>query len=140
MFRIVNSKEDRMKLYAVRAIVFCGEQSVSYEVEIDQYEDAAIHILGEIDGEPIASGRIRLIDQFAKIERLAIRKAYRQKGYGKQLLQYALSIAREQGYTKFKLHAQIKSERFYAKQGFKAVGDEFIEADIVHRLMIKEDE
>ena len=139
MFRIVKTIDELIKAYVIRAIVFCEEQHVSYNAEIDQNEHSALHILGEIDGEPIASGRIRFLGDFAKLERLSIRKAYRGKGLGDQLMQYMLGISREQGFSKFKIHAQIVAKKFYEKHGFQLIGEEFMEANIPHCLMIMED-
>ena len=139
MFHVVESKEDLRKVLAVRAIVFCEEQLVPYEIEIDEHEDSSIHILGQLKDEPIASGRLRFIGDYAKIERLAVRKSYRRKGYGKLLLEYVMNIARQKGFNKFKLHAQVASEKFYTNHGFKPEGDEFLEAKIAHRIMLKHD-
>lgn len=139
MFHVAESEDDLRKVFAVRAIVFCEEQLVPYSIELDEYEDSAIHILGELKGEPIASGRLRFIGEYAKIERLAVRKVYRRQGYGNLLLKYLLDLAREQGFSKFKLHAQVATEKFYLNHDFKPEGDEFLEADIAHRIMLKQD-
>lgn len=137
MFRVVTSQDDLKKVFEIRTLVFCEEQAVPYEIEIDEYEDTSIHILGEFEGEPVACGRLRFIEDYAKLERLAILKAYRGKGYGSLLLEFLLSVAREKGFNVFKLHAQISSEQFYIKHDFKSVGDEFFEANIAHKVMVK---
>jgi predicted GNAT family N-acyltransferase len=139
MFHVAESEDDLRKVMAVRAIVFCEEQSVPYDIEIDEFEDSSIHILGQLKDEPIASGRLRFVKDYAKIERLAVRKAYRRQGYGELLLKYMLDLAREQRFSKFKLHAQVVTESFYLKHGFKREGEEFLEADIAHRVMLKHD-
>jgi len=137
-FRVVQSLDDLVKAYIVRGIVFVGEQEVSYREEVDEHEHAAVHILGEIDGEPIAAARIRLLGPWAKLERMAVRRQYRRRGYGSALLRFALDEARRRGFSKFKLHAQTAAEAFYAKHGFQAQGDIFLEANIEHRLMVRE--
>jgi predicted GNAT family N-acyltransferase len=138
-FRIVRSLDELIKAYVVRGIVFVDEQGVRYREEMDEHEQSAVHILGEIDGEPIAAARIRFIGAFAKLERMAVRREYRRRGYGSALLRFALDEARRRGFTKFKLHAQTAAEPFYARHGFQGRGDTFSEADIEHRLMIRED-
>ena len=139
MFRVVKSEDDLRKVFAVRVIVFCEEQLVPYNIELDEFEDSSIHILGELEEEPIASGRLRFIGEYAKLERLAVRKSYRGKGYGNLLLNYVLETAREQGFSKFKLHAQVTSKKFYLNHGFKPEGEQFLEADIEHIVMTKHD-
>jgi Predicted acyltransferase len=136
-FHVAESEDDLRKVFAVRAIVFCEEQLVPYDIEIDQYESSSIHVLGELEGEPVAAGRLRFVGEYAKIERLAVRMANRGQGYGNSLLNYILDLARDKGFRKFKLHAQVASENFYLKHDFKPEGEEFLEADIAHRIMTK---
>ena len=86
MFKIVESLDDLIKTYAVRAIVFIGEQKCPYDEEIDEHEHSSIHILGELNGEPIASARIRFPGSYAKLERIAVRKQWRGQGIGRKLV------------------------------------------------------
>lgn len=138
-FRIARSLDDLIKVFIVRGIVFMDEQHVSYREEMDEYEHAALHILGEINEEPMAAARIRFDGPFAKIERMAVRKEYRRRGYGSELLRFVMQVARDAGFGKFKLHAQLPAREFYAKHGFQTRGETFLEANIKHCLMIKED-
>ena len=140
MFRIAESFDDIVRASVVRGIVFVGEQHTNYAIEKDEHEDSAIHILGEIAGEPIAAGRIRFLGEFAKLERLAVRKEWRGWGYGGRLIEFMMQVARDRGFSKFKLHAQAVSKGFYARYGFRAEGKTFIEADIEHCLMLKEEQ
>ena len=63
--KVAESPEDRLKAFMVRGVVFCGEQGVRYDIEHDELEDAAVHVLGEIDGEPVAAGRLRCLPDYA---------------------------------------------------------------------------
>jgi predicted GNAT family N-acyltransferase len=139
MFRIVTSLDDLIKVFIVRGIVFLEEQRVPYSIEMDEHEYSALHILGEIESEPIASGRLRFSGEWAKLERIAVRKQYRKKGFGHQLVEYMLQVARQRGFRKYKMHAQLQLRDYYAKHGFKVQGDKFKEANIDHYLMIRED-
>ncbi len=136
MFKIVTTQDEMLKAYSIRSIVFIEEQNCPYEIEVDGQDFSAMHVLGEIDNEPFGTGRIRFLGEFVKLERLAIRKAYRGKGYGNRLIEFMIKIARENGYRKIKLHAQTQALDFYLKHGFKPKGDFFFEADIEHQLMI----
>jgi len=138
-FRIAQSLDDLIKAFIVRGIVFMDEQGVSFREEMDEHEHAAVHILGELDGEPMAAARIRFVGAFAKLERMAVRREYRGRGYGRELLRFTMDTARQRGFTQFKLHAQTTALAFYAKQGFQPQGDTFLEANIQHRLMTRED-
>ena len=137
--KIVETLDELIKAFIVRGIVFMEEQGVRYTLEKDSQEHSALHIIGELDQEPVATARIRFQDDCAKLERMAVRKQWRGQGYGSQLLKFTIETARRQGFKKFKLHAQITAQAFYAEHGFKPVGDIFMEADIEHLLMVKED-
>ena len=139
MFRIVKTLDELMKVFIVRGIVFIDEQEVPYSIEMDEHEYSALHILGEIENEPIAAGRLRFMNDWAKLERIAVRKEYRNRGYGHQLVDYMLSVARTRGYHKFRMHVQAHLRDYYGKHGFKVVGDLFKEADIDHYLMVMEE-
>ena len=129
--------EDLIRVIVVRGIVFVEEQGVPYEIEHDAYDFSATHILGEMDGEPFATGRIRAIGEYAKLERVAVRKAYRGKNLGHELTEFMIAGAKERGFEKFKVHAQSYLTDFYRKHGFEIVGDMFKEANIDHYLMIR---
>lgn len=139
MFRIVTSLDDLIRVFIVRGIVFLEEQQVPYSIEMDEHEYSALHILGEIESEPVASGRLRFFDEWAKLERIAVRQQYRNHGYGHQLIEFMLHVARQRGYRKYKLHAQAYLCDYYAKHGFTVQGEKFKEADIDHYLMIRTD-
>ena len=138
-FRIAETPADVVKALLVRAIVFMEEQHVSYAEEIDAFENDALHVVGEIDGEPVAAARIRFLDGVAKLERLAIRTAWRGQGHGDRMMEFLLATARSRGYAKFKLHAQARLRAFYEKHGFQAEAPPFLEANIPHLLMRRDD-
>ena len=123
----------------VRSVVFCGEQGVPYDIERDEFEDTATHVLGEIDSEPVAAGRLRCLPDYAKLERIAVRAPWRGRGIGSEVTRLLLRLAREQGYSSYRLNAQAYLEDYYGRFGFRAVGDIFMEAGIEHVSMVRED-
>jgi predicted GNAT family N-acyltransferase len=138
--RIATSEEDVLKVHVVRGIVFIEEQQVPYEGEIDQFEKTATHFLGEADGQPVAAGRLRHLEEgWVKVERIAVRPRWRGRGYGKEIVAFMLDHALAQGARKFKMHAQVHLEDFYRKFGFRREGAVFDECGIDHILMIRED-
>ncbi|MGI9289102.1 MAG: GNAT family N-acetyltransferase [Pseudomonadales bacterium] len=136
-FKIAADLEELSKAFAVRCIVFCGEQDVPYTVERDKYDVAALHIVGQAGGEPMAAARIRFDADCARLERIAIVKAYRGKGYGDQLMQFMLQTCADRGYRKTKLHAQTHALAYYEKYGFVAEGEVFLDGGIEHLRMYR---
>ena len=52
------------------------------------------------------------------------------------MLGWLIESARARGDTVVRLHAQTHAVAFYSKAGFAALGDEFLEAGIPHRIMM----
>jgi predicted GNAT family N-acyltransferase len=139
MFKVATHFEEVLKVWAVRHIVFVEEQKVPYALEHDSFDYSALHLLGEKDGEPFGAGRLRFIEGVAKLERIAIRPAFRGKGYGHQLTNFMIQLAQAQGFRRFKLHAQVHLSAFYQQHDFQVQGEKFVEAGIEHYLMLRED-
>lgn len=138
-FKVAGSPEDRLKAFMVRWVVFCGEQGVRHDIERDEFDDTATHVLGEIDGEPVAAGRLRCLPDYAKLERIAVRSPYRGRGIGVEVTRFLIKLARERGYSSFRMNAQAHLEEFYGRLGFRKVGENFMEAGIEHVPMVRED-
>ena len=137
--KVAESPEDRLKAFMVRWVVFCGEQGVRYDIEHDEFEDTATHVLGEIDGEPVAAGRLRCLPDYAKLERIAVRAPWRGQGIGSDVTRLLLRLARERGYSSYRMNAQAHLKEYYGRFGFRAVGEIFLEAGIEHVPMVRED-
>ncbi|MCP4291415.1 MAG: GNAT family N-acetyltransferase [bacterium] len=134
------TEEDILKVMVVRGIVFIEEQDVDWEGEIDEFETQSIHFLGQCAGQPVAAGRLRILESGeAKLERIAVRQRWRGKGFARQMMQALLDETRPLGVVKLKLHAQVYLEDFYASFGFQRQGGIFRECEIDHILMTRED-
>ena len=137
-YRIAETKEDVLKVMVVRGIVFIEEQGVDWEGEIDEFEDESLHVLGEVDGQPVATGRLRtLSDGWTKLERIAVRPAWRKRGFAKGMVEFLLAAATERGAKRLKMHAQVYLEDFYGEFGFHREGAIFDECGIDHILMTR---
>ncbi|WP_318401167.1 GNAT family N-acetyltransferase [Photobacterium leiognathi] len=116
----------------VREQVFIQEQQIDPEIEFDDLDSEAVHVL-VMDGEqPLGTGRI-LAD--GHIGRIAIMKSARGQGLGAKVVQALVEYAQQQGYPRVDLGAQTHAVDFYRKLGFMPYGDEFMEANIPHQAM-----
>lgn len=131
-YKVCETFDDVLKCIAVRCIVFCGEQNISYLLERDEHDTCSTHILGSVDGEPVAAGRLRYLNGYAKLERIAVRAPWRGKSFGIGITQFMINHAKQQGFNLFKLNAQSHLDSFYAKLGFHVCGENFVEAGIDH--------
>lgn len=123
---------------AVRRTVFVEEQGVSEDLEMDDKDSDATHVV-ITDGEtPVATARTRFVEaDVVKIERVAVLESYRGEGLGKEVMTTAEQAAVDSGATEAVLHAQRRVEDFYSGIGYEAVGEEFEEAGIPHVEMVK---
>ena len=119
-------------LMAVRRAVFIVEQGVAEEEELDGEDERSQHFLAE-DGQGRPIGTARLLPS-GQIGRMAVLPAWRRRNVGAKLLAQAVQAAEAKGLAVF-LHAQVDALGFYERQGFKAEGEVFLEADIEHRRM-----
>ena len=136
-YNVVQNNEDLQKVFAVRSIVFVEEQNIPYSEEIDGFDFSSVHFLGTIENEPVAAARMQLFKDYVKIERLAVRKAYRGKGIGKEMFAFVLNHIAELKYNKIVLHAQSYLVKFYEDFGFERKGEMFLEVNIEHYCMEK---
>lgn len=120
----------------LRRVVFIEEQGVPEADEIDDKDDAAIHLLATENGTPVGSARLLIMGDTGKIGRVCVLKSHRGTGLGAALIRAAITELRSHGLTRAKLGSQTHAIGFYARLGFTATGPEYIDAGIPHRDMI----
>ncbi|WP_462410547.1 GNAT family N-acetyltransferase [Neobacillus sp. Marseille-QA0830] len=136
----VMGEKDLQKAFLIRKEVFVKEQGVPLADEFDEFDTLdgkCEHILVHYNDLPVGTGRLRVVDQFGKLERICILEPYRKLGIGKIIIGALEKIAAEKGVTQVKLHGQTQAEGFYKKLGYHPSSDVFMEDGIPHILMVK---
>jgi predicted GNAT family N-acyltransferase len=123
--------------YEVRFEVFVDEQGVPRELEADEFDAGATHLVAIRDDRVVGTLRMLEHDGAAKVGRVAVRAAARRAGVGTRLMGRAAAIALERGFAEIILHAQIAVAGFYRGLGYVEEGDAFDEAGIPHIAMRK---
>lgn len=124
---------DQEEIYAVRRTVFVEEQQVPEELERDQFDSVCVHVVArDRTGRAIGTGRL-LPD--GHIGRVAVLKEWRGRTIGHKLMHTLLEQAAARGLSVVLLNAQTSAVAFYEKLGFRAEGEEFMDAGIPHRTM-----
>jgi len=120
----------------IRYEVFVVEQKVDEAEEYDEFESECPHFLAFLDSLPAGTARWRQSEKGFKLERFAVLENFRKFGVGSALVKAVLAevLPISEG-RKIYLHAQVQALPFYQKLGFEPFGDEFIEAEILHRAM-----
>ncbi len=133
--RKVEDQEELEKVFAIRKKVFVEEQECPPELEWEN-EEESVHFLAEVNGEPCGACRWRRTDLGYKLERFAVLKEFRGNGVGQAMVAAALADLPQSAHYIY-LNAQLQAMPLYARFGFVAEGEEFDEAGIRHRKMVK---
>ncbi|MBA7601620.1 Acetyltransferase [subsurface metagenome] len=124
--------------FEVRKQVFVEEQGISEDLELDEHDMEAMHMVVK-DGERIV-GTARVLflaASQAKLERMAILKLFRHRGIGKGIISFLDEEFTNRGIEQVVLHAQYSAVNFYKSCGFEESGSPFWEAGIKHVKMQK---
>jgi ElaA protein len=129
--------DDLAACLALRREVFIREQGVPEADEVDGRDGEAIHLLARLDGVPVGTARLLVMGDTGKIGRVCVLPGARGQGIGAALIRAGLEALRAMpGIRRAKLSAQVQALGFYAALGFAAVGEEYLDAGIVHRDMV----
>jgi predicted GNAT family N-acyltransferase len=123
-------------LVDLRTRVFVDEQGVPPEIEQDDRDATAVHVLSrDGSGRVVATGRLLVDGDRATIGRMAADASVRGRGHGAAVLAELHRQAVLRGVREIELHAQVSARRFYERAGYAAVGEEYLEAGIEHVTM-----
>ena len=122
----------RAEASRIRFAVFVEEQRVPAEMELDEHDEASLHVIAFEKDKPVGTGRL-LPD--GHIGRMAVLKAFRGKGAGARMLTTLMKMAKLLGHKEIVLSAQTHAAPFYRKYGFTEEGAEYMEAGIPHLNM-----
>jgi predicted GNAT family N-acyltransferase len=127
------SKELMQAAHSIRHEVFVIGQNCPAILEWE-FEEDSTHFLVFDNDKAVATARHRKTSNGYKLERFAVLKSERGKGYGLRVLKAILDDLKESKEVIY-MHAQTEVLPFYKKMGFKKEGDEFKEAGIMHFKM-----
>ena len=132
LIELLSWAEARPHASPIRFTVFCEEQGVPREIELDEHDRESIHAVAYAGASPVGTARL-LPD--GHIGRMAVLKDWRGRGIGALMLQRLIERARERGDREVALSAQVHAVPFYRAQGFVPEGGEYMEAGIRHQAM-----
>jgi predicted GNAT family N-acyltransferase len=116
--RVARTVDDLMRAVALRGAVYIGEQECPYEEEFDGNDFSATQIIGYINDEPAGCMRIRYFADFAKFERLVVRKEFRNRGLARQIVSEGIRLCESKGFERMCAYAQKGLVTFWTKCGF----------------------
>jgi len=123
-----------------RVDIFVVEQECPYP-EIDGIDPDCLHLFKKDQNQIVAYARLvpkGILDPDPMIGRIIVGNEYRKLGYGRALLNQAISVITDQWHEKeIKLQGQVYLRDFYRSLGFKEVSEPYLEDGIPHVDMIR---
>ncbi|MGI5899539.1 MAG: GNAT family N-acetyltransferase [Christensenellales bacterium] len=120
----------------IRTKVFVEEQGFSQELQHDEMDKKAVHVVIEDDGFPCATGRLFFDDGLWHIGRMAVLKERRGNRYGDLMIRMLAEKAFRAGVEEIHIGAQAYALGFYEKLGFLICGEEYAEEGVAHLPMV----
>jgi predicted GNAT family N-acyltransferase len=135
--RWASSAEHVSQAQRLRERVFCLEQGVPRELELDGLDDRALHLLARepASGEVVGTLRLLIRDGTAKLGRVAVLPRWRRRGIASRMVRLAMRRARRCGCAEVRLASQLEVVGLYEALGFTVESDPFPEAGIPHVWM-----
>lgn len=140
--KVARDLADIMKIVALRSAVYLADQSCPYEEEFDGNDFCGLHLIGCVDGEPAACLRARFFADFAKLERLAVRREFRRSSLAFDMVRAGIELCRKKGYRRIYGHAQDRLVPFWRRFGAKPMAPrrELVFSDFSYTEMLLETE
>lgn len=117
--RIARDFEDMAKVFALRASAYFDNAEHLYSKHFDGNDFSSTHLLGYIDGEPVATVRIRYFANFTRIERLTVRPTHRKSRIAFRLAKASFDFCKDKGYRELRGVAREELVPFWATLGFR---------------------
>ena len=134
------SRDELYEILRLRSAVFVVEQQCIYQ-DVDNFDQAAHHVIGLTRDDITCYARLLAPDtkyRTASIGRVVANRASRRRGYGKELMSFAIKQCEELwprlGIT---ISAQQYLEGFYQQLGFVTASSPYLEDDIAHIKMVR---
>ena len=121
--------------FQLRREVFVIEQRVPPELENDQEDLTAIHMVAIQGGDVCGTLRIVRRPEHFKIGRVAVGQAFRGRGIARAMMVEAMDRYGDEAARRFYLTAQTDKVSLYEKLGYSSFGQPFLDAGILHLAM-----
>jgi ElaA protein len=136
------SVNEMYSILKLRSEVFVVEQNCVYQ-DLDGKDSKALHLFGDLNGEIVAYCRLFDAGDYfenASIGRVVVAKNCRKKKYGHELMKEAISEIMIHFQKKnITISAQLYLKKFYEQHGFIQTSETYLEDDIPHIEMKKND-
>lgn len=138
VLRWAQGEADLQGALSVRMRVFCEEQGVSAEEELDGRDEQALHLVAiGPEGQVVGTLRLLFSEDSVKVGRVAVERAWRGRAIATRMLEMALGESARQGAREARLASQVEVIELYRRAGFEVNSEVFEEAGIAHVWMVR---
>jgi predicted GNAT family N-acyltransferase len=138
VLRWAQGEADLQGALSVRMRVFCEEQGVSAEEELDGRDEQALHLVAiGPAGQVVGTLRLLFSEDYVKVGRVAVERAWRGRAIASRMLEMALGESARQGAREARLASQVEVIELYRRAGFEVNSEVFEEAGIAHVWMVR---
>ncbi len=135
-YKLISDDRELDSAFEVRRQVFVEEQGIPEDLELDEYDREALHMVVIGEKMIIGTARVRfLATGQAKLERMAILRPFRRRGIGRGIISLLNEELKRRQVKELVLHAQYSVVDFYESSDFEESGLPFWEAGIKHIKM-----
>jgi ribosomal protein S18 acetylase RimI-like enzyme len=137
----VHNEHDLCAVIDLRYEILRAPWGQEYETSTDGFEKNSVNaLLRDENGEPLACGRLQEIGQWqGQIRYMAVKESGRGKGFGRMVLRFLESRARDRHLKKIMLQARENALAFYEKEGYRLVEKSFLLWDKIQHYRMEKD-
>ncbi len=134
-FKVLNDLNN--DIISIRTEAFIEGRGVPPEIEIDGKDPYLLHFCLYDGIMLVAYLRAEAMGGMLHIGRVCVRKTERNKGLGRQLVNYLFEYSVKNGFCAVELSAVDTAVGFYEKMGFCPEGEFYLETGVPHIYMKK---
>lgn len=131
------SPEQASVCFEIRSRVFVEEQRIPESDVFDAADARSRHYVARRAGEAVGAARLRLSDEVAEPERVAVLAEHRGSGVGRALVQTLEREATAHGVRTAILHAPESAIAFFERLDYRREGEWLSECEIPQHLLRK---
>ena len=121
----LSNGDDLTKVHDIRKAVFTEEYGIPEDVELDDDDIMAMHVILDYENEKVGTGRMKYDGETFILDKMAVLKEHRNNGYGEFIVRMLLDKVFLANGKEIFTDATKDTVEFFKKIGFVEIGDEY---------------
>ena len=124
--------DDLTKVHEIRKAVFTEEYGIPEDVELDDDDIMAMHVILDYENEKVGTGRMKYDGETFILDQMAVLKEHRNNGYGEFIVRMLLDKVFLANGKEIFTDATKDTVEFFKKIGFVEIGDEYEKDKLIY--------